>query len=183
MAFCGKCGTQVNDGVRFCPSCGAQMGAQGQPNQGAQQQANPQNNFSSKISGLNQTADTSGEYDPNDIANNKGMAVMAYLGLLWLIPFFMRKESKYVQYHCRQGITLVLFEIAYSVLSAILTAIIKTPHYIYGIYYGSYTPGWLTTILWLISIPLFIIAIIGILNAVNGRAKELPIIGKFKIMK
>lgn len=23
MAFCGKCGTQINDGVRFCPGCGA----------------------------------------------------------------------------------------------------------------------------------------------------------------
>ena len=22
MAFCGKCGQQVNEGVRFCPACG-----------------------------------------------------------------------------------------------------------------------------------------------------------------
>ena len=22
MAFCGKCGQQVNDGVKFCPACG-----------------------------------------------------------------------------------------------------------------------------------------------------------------
>ena len=25
MAFCGKCGTQINDGVRFCPGCGAAL--------------------------------------------------------------------------------------------------------------------------------------------------------------
>ena len=24
--FCGKCGTQVNDGVKFCPGCGAALG-------------------------------------------------------------------------------------------------------------------------------------------------------------
>ena len=27
MAFCGKCGQQVNDGVKFCPACGAPMAA------------------------------------------------------------------------------------------------------------------------------------------------------------
>ena len=26
MAFCGKCGQQVNDGVKFCPACGAPTG-------------------------------------------------------------------------------------------------------------------------------------------------------------
>lgn len=25
MAFCAKCGTQVNDGAKFCPKCGAQI--------------------------------------------------------------------------------------------------------------------------------------------------------------
>jgi len=25
MAFCGKCGQQVNEGVRFCPACGSPM--------------------------------------------------------------------------------------------------------------------------------------------------------------
>ena len=27
MAFCAKCGTQVNEGVGFCPKCGAPQGA------------------------------------------------------------------------------------------------------------------------------------------------------------
>jgi len=27
MAFCAKCGTQVNEGVAFCPKCGAPQGA------------------------------------------------------------------------------------------------------------------------------------------------------------
>lgn len=26
MAFCGQCGTHVDDSVQFCPNCGAQMG-------------------------------------------------------------------------------------------------------------------------------------------------------------
>jgi uncharacterized membrane protein len=40
MEFCGKCGTQVSDGVKFCPACGAETaaGAQAQPGTQPQQQ-------------------------------------------------------------------------------------------------------------------------------------------------
>ena len=31
MAFCSKCGSQVNDGVAFCPQCGAPVGAAAPP--------------------------------------------------------------------------------------------------------------------------------------------------------
>jgi uncharacterized membrane protein len=31
MAFCGKCGTSVADGVAYCPQCGAQVGAYAPP--------------------------------------------------------------------------------------------------------------------------------------------------------
>ncbi|MBR2297460.1 MAG: zinc-ribbon domain-containing protein [Bacteroidales bacterium] len=26
MAYCGKCGTQIEEGVKFCTSCGTTMG-------------------------------------------------------------------------------------------------------------------------------------------------------------
>lgn len=32
MPFCGKCGTQVQDGVKFCPSCGMSLQTQSQVN-------------------------------------------------------------------------------------------------------------------------------------------------------
>ena len=25
MEFCSKCGTEINDGVKFCPNCGNQL--------------------------------------------------------------------------------------------------------------------------------------------------------------
>lgn len=31
MAFCGKCGSQVNDGLKFCPYCGGSLGNGGNP--------------------------------------------------------------------------------------------------------------------------------------------------------
>lgn len=37
MAFCSKCGTQVNDGTRFCPKCGQAINGAQQSVQGYQQ--------------------------------------------------------------------------------------------------------------------------------------------------
>ena len=41
--------------------------------------------------------------------------------------------------------------------------------------------GWI--IAPILSIVITVLAVIGIINAVNGKAKELPIIGKYKILK
>ena len=38
MAFCGNCGTKVEDGVKFCPGCGAAINTQPQQAQEAPQQ-------------------------------------------------------------------------------------------------------------------------------------------------
>jgi uncharacterized membrane protein len=59
---------------------------------------------------------------------------------------------------------------------------IKTTHYLWGVPYQS-TPGIIVFIGWLIAVPLYVLSIIGIINAYQGKAKELPIIGKIKIIK
>ena len=40
-----------------------------------------------------------------------------------------------------------------------------------------------SVITWAVGILIIVLAIIGIINAVQGKAKELPIIGKIKILK
>ena len=41
MAYCGKCGNQIEEGVKFCPACGTPMGAAQQP----QPQPQPQQTY------------------------------------------------------------------------------------------------------------------------------------------
>ena len=41
----------------------------------------------------------------------------------------------------------------------------------------------LAAILSLVWIPLVALAVLGIVNAATGKAKELPVVGKFKILK
>ena len=116
---------------------------------------------------LNNTEDTTADFDPDDIAKNKVYAVLAYFTILVLIPIFIAKDSKYARYHANQGLVLLLFEIVGSILVGVVAAISST--------LGSVCSG-------LLGLVTFVLLIIGIINAVDGRAKELPVIGNIRIL-
>lgn len=194
MAFCGKCGQQVNDGVKFCPACGAPMAAvaptqetppqpaaapqqqyqQPQPVQQPPQAQQPQPAAGDTFSNLNNTADSTVQFDPRDIEQHKGMSILAYFGPLVLIPILAAKDSPFARYHSNQGLLLciacIIYGIAYSILSGVILAI-------------SWRLYFVVSIIGLIGFVFAVLAVIGILNAVNGRAKELPLIGKYRLLK
>lgn len=126
MAFCGTCGQPVNDGVKFCPSCGAPIGAaptpKAQPRQNIgqpvqqpaqqpvqapfQQPAQPyqpqpsgatDNGADNKFAQFNNTADSTAGFDPQDIEQHKGISVLAYFGPLVLIPMLAARDSAFAR--------------------------------------------------------------------------------------
>ncbi len=153
MLTCKQCGTQVEDGVMNCTNCGASIEAPVQQNQPI--------DLSEKFNEFNNTADTTSEYDAQDIEKNKVMAVLAYI--LFFIPLLAAKESKFARFHTNQGLVLFLGGIIASVVAVIPVI------------------GWI--IAPIAGLVITVLAVIGIINALNGRAKELPVIGKFKILK
>ena len=176
MALCGKCGAEMADGVKICPACGAEAEASASEAPKTESAAN-------KIAGINNTADSTADYDAQDIADNKIMAVLAYFGLLFLIPLLAAPKSKFARFHANQGIVLCIVLVGYGIVNVILTIILGAIFLstwnsaMWGIY------SFLTIILSLVWIIPGILAILGIYNAATGKAKELPIIGKFKILK
>ena len=98
-----------------------------------------------------------------DAEDNKIMGILAYLWILFLVPYLTGKESPFAKFHANQGCILFLVEIVAWV-------------FLFIPFIG-----------WLISFVLFIgclvLAIMGIINALNGEMKELPIIGKYTILK
>ena len=153
MLTCKQCGTQVEDGVMNCTNCGASIEAPVQQNQPI--------DLSEKFNEFNNTADTTAEYDAQDIEKNKVMALLAYI--IFLIPLLAAKDSKFARFHTNQGLVLFIGGILSSVIAAIPII------------------GWI--IAPIAGIIITILAVIGIVNALGGKAKELPIIGKFKILK
>ena len=113
-------------------------------------------------------------FDAEDIEKNKSMAVLAYLGILVLIPLFSAKESPYARFHTNQGLVLCIAAILYSVACSIVNAIILAI---------SWKLYFITSILGFAGIVFLVLAVMGIVNAVNGRVKELPLLGKYRIVK
>lgn len=169
MLFCKKCGNGVPEGSKYCPSCGMPVP--------------PAQDFAARVRDWNDTDDTTNQFYPEDIRSNKGMAVLSYLGILVLIPIFAASHSRFARYHANQGLVLFIFSAAYGIVRSIAMGILWC---VLG--------GWAT---WpfnmayhivngatgLVGIVFFIYMILGIVNAANGRAKELPIIGKIRILK
>ena len=116
------------------------------------------------------TPDSTASFDPADVRQNKAMAILAYISVLVLIPLFLAKSSKFARFHCNQGLVLAIAEIICWIVFGILS---KIP-----------LIGWLFAVInWLISLACLVLAILGIVNVVNGRAKELPVVGKIRILK
>lgn len=189
MAYCVRCGAQVNEGVRICPQCGAEVPVNGNagfnPYQDYQQaggQSGQQNNSYNYNQGNNyqggytyQYSDA-GHFDQNDVRQNKVMAVLAYLGILVLIPLFARdKQSEYARFHTNQGLVLWIAGIIVNLL---------TGGSFFGIHLWFYFDSWFMSILGgILSLVIFIFAIVGIVYACRGERRELPIVGSIKIIK
>lgn len=120
--------------------------------------------------------DTTSYYSRSDIEGNKLMAVLSYLGILVLIPILAAKDSPFAKFHATQGLNLLIVSVAWSIVSGIIGAILGA----IGVTFLSVL--W-SIITWLVSIVIFLTMLIGIINAAQGKAKELPIIGGFRILK
>lgn len=133
------------------------------------------------------TEDNTKDYDKKDIEQNKIMAILAYFGPLALIPYFVSKESKFAQYHAKQGLNLFVIEFIVGIISYFLNLIFKVPNFcnVGGTEYicGVTSPLWISIPVDFVQLILGIISIIGLIYACQGKAKEVPILGKIKIIK
>lgn len=123
-----------------------------------------------KIRDLNNTPDTSDRYDAEDVQKNRTMAVLSYISWLVLIPLFAAKKSPYARFHCNQGLILSIAELILTVALSFMTRI----RFIGWTFYP---------VSGAVGVVSIVLMVIGIVNASKGRAKELPLIGEFRILK
>lgn len=159
MAFCGKCGTKFEDGAKFCPACGAPVSV-------APQQPTTPAYTPPVVPGAPAQADI------KDAQDNKAMAVLAYI--IFLIPLLAAKDSPFARYHTNQGLVLAIAAVAYGIVYSILSTIVLAISW--RLYLVVSILGW-------VSVVFAVLSVIGIINAVNGRMKPLPIIGGIRILK
>ncbi|MBT3356527.1 hypothetical protein HN784_04965 [bacterium] len=87
-----------------------------------------------------------------DVEENRAITFLSYLGFLCLIPLLAKKESKFAQFHAKQGLVLLIAWII-----------------------GGITIG--MGIGLVINAGVVIFSIIGLINVNDGNVNDLPIIG------
>lgn len=92
----------------------------------------------------------------------KVCALLAYLaiGIIWFFVDDKMKASEFAKFHVKQALVLMIASLGGHLILGLIPLL-----------------GWIA--LPLFSLAVFALAVIGIINAVNGEKKELPIIGQF----
>ncbi len=94
---------------------------------------------------------------------NTLMGVLAYLGPLVIVSYIVAKDDPFVKFHIKQGLVLFVVEVALWVLSSMFWVMFYQFWMLYQ----------------LINLAIIVLSIIGIVNVVQGKEKELPLVGQF----
>jgi len=100
--------------------------------------------------------------DQQTINEGKTMAIVSYLTVIGLLIAYIvnnDKKNEFVKFHIAQSVRVVLLAVALFIVLGIINALLGL--------------GFLNILRWA---PL-VFAILGIINANNGKAEKLPIIG------
>ncbi|HHX86591.1 MAG TPA: hypothetical protein GX693_00250 [Firmicutes bacterium] len=101
-------------------------------------------------------------FDQADIEKNKTMAGLAYI--IFFLPLVACPDSPFGRFHANQGLLLLILAVAGNIILTFLPLI--------------------NLILWpIFSLFILVLIIIGLVNGLGGKAKQLPLIGKFRLIK
>jgi len=149
MAFCSKCGAQLQEGAAFCASCGAPAGASsaGPPAPGAS---------------------TSGAMSSN-VAGMLAYVLGFITGIIFLViePY---KKDPFVRFHAFQSIFLSAAYILISIAWGIVTGLLFTVS-MFGMWHLLYL-GWVV-----IRLGFFALWIFMMYKAYNNDRFMLPVVG------
>lgn len=96
-----------------------------------------------------------------DIEKNKVNAILSYLGILILVPLLSEdaKKSTYAQFHLNQGLVLLIAGVVGNLFF------------------------WIPLFGWAAAVAFFVIWIIGLIGAIQGEMKKIPLLGNIELIK
>ena len=129
MKYCPHCGAEIADDVRFCPTCGKET----------------------VIVVNNQDP----QFDPQDIADHKMLAMLGYL-TMGILPIVGCRDSAYAMHHVNQALWIFIGSLLCGLVCIIPLL------------------GWIVGAIG--SIFLLVCEIIGIIRALKGSGAYLPFV-------
>ena len=108
MAFCSKCGKQLDESSKFCTGCGTPVGTV---------QTNQNGSVRPEYSTAQvRKTDFSEDFTHDDKRENRAVAAVSYVGPMFFLPLVATPNSKFARFHANQGVALFMLSLAYSVV-------------------------------------------------------------------
>lgn len=98
------------------------------------------------------TADSSAGKTDKDVEDNKTIAALSYAWILCLVPLLGKRDSKFAQFHAKQGLILFAIEIVAGLIV------------------------WFPIFGQLFMLALVIVSVVGIVKTLNGEWWKIPFI-------
>ena len=154
----------------------SQPGAQGQPGGYGNPQQGPQNPYGAGQQQYYQPpvggGAAAGQYGPSSMSMQPNVAAgLSYIAIIGIIFFFTEKVNRFVRFHAAQSILLLIVAVGWQIVSSILTTAIYGGFY----YFGGF--ALLSCLFSLISLGIFVVWLITMIQAFMGKEFKLPIIG------
>ena len=107
--------------------------------------------------------DRTAMFDPNDIERTNILSALCYVSVLFvIIGLLVEPDSRFIRYHINQSIVLYAFALICGI-AAIVPVI-----------------GWIAATVGAIMALVF--TVMGVIRAFNGKAVDLPLIGKYTVV-
>lgn len=120
--------------------------------------------------------DHTSEYDYSEIeTTNPILMALTYIPVLFFLPLVVKPVNAYGKFHANQSLIFLILCVGLTIVSSILCTILGFIPLI-----NAFMPWIIKT---LCNLIIFAYMVFGMINAYNKQAKELPIIGGFKIIK
>ena len=136
MKYCPHCGAEIADDVRFCPTCG-------------------------KETVITVTVNSEPEFDPQDIADNRMLAMLGYVSM-GILPMIGCRNSAYAMHHVNQALWIFIGSLLCGLVCIIPLL------------------GWIVGAIG--SIFLLVCEIIGIIRALKGSGRPLPFVKNLPVI-
>ena len=91
-------------------------------------------------------------FDAKDIADNKVVATLSYLFVFVLVPLLLKKDSRFAQFHAKQGLVMAIL-----------------------FFIGSFF-FWVPLFGWAAFVLLIVVDVMALIKTLSGEAWEIPLV-------
>ena len=175
MSICRKCGQSIPEQIHFCPNCGADVAFDTAEDSDAEHGQDSQ-----RERPLFHRNDKTNEFTETDITwPHRILCALAYFPPLFFLPLLLDRKSPFCRFHSNQALVSNLLFLACGVAFGILTVTLAI--LTFGLILMFYRLILLLQIVCYLACV--VLAVVGGISALCGKAKELPFVGRVRFFQ